>query len=457
MTAILRDTRQYICPGETHPISHSVHLARLAAFFPGCRDCPFRTETGQLARQTVERLQRTEKRVERKSLVTNDGIRGRYVNELNRKKADEFAAALATLLWRQSPLVGHLDSGRRRNRKSGPVVVVGHDERTSSPDIVTGVVSALRRTGCGVVDISLCSEPCFRFTVDHLQAAAGIYVTGAGCDPSWTGLDIVTSGAIPVGCRSVPADEPYDRDALERMTLEVLEQMTQAAVGRPTRQAGPHRSFQSSIPYDASLLKHFHALRPLRVTVGCSSRLVRQTLDRLFQNLPCRLLTVEIPDRARHPGDATDADVLRVGKAVVESESHLGVLIDHDGSRCGFVDEEGRLVAPRRISHLMCEAVLAEHSGGTVAVERPAYEEIRTVVEDFGGRCVAAEPVQTDMARTLQAQRAVLGVGDSGRYWFGEAFPSSDAILTLARVLESLSKSDALFSHVASDAPSSPE
>ena len=116
---ILRDDRRYICPGETHPISHSVHLARLAAFYPGCRDCPFRVETGQLARQTVERLQSTAKRIERKSLLTSDGVRGRYVNELNRKKAEQFCGALAGMLWRQSPLIGHLDVNRRRNRRSG--------------------------------------------------------------------------------------------------------------------------------------------------------------------------------------------------------------------------------------------------------------------------------------------------------------------------------------------------
>ena len=55
----------YICPGETHPISRSVHLSRLAAFYPKCRECPLRKDTGNLATHTVEAIRATERRVQR--------------------------------------------------------------------------------------------------------------------------------------------------------------------------------------------------------------------------------------------------------------------------------------------------------------------------------------------------------------------------------------------------------
>jgi phosphomannomutase len=96
----------YVCPGESYPITRAVHLSRLAAFFPACRDCPFRSDTGRIPPQTLERLESTVRRVERKSLFTTEGVRGVYLNELTRAKAGEIAAALAALLWEQSPLVG---------------------------------------------------------------------------------------------------------------------------------------------------------------------------------------------------------------------------------------------------------------------------------------------------------------------------------------------------------------
>ena len=44
--------------------------------------------------------------------------------------------------------------------------------------------AALRLAGCQVIDIQATTKPCFWFAVEHLQAAASIFVTGAGCDPS---------------------------------------------------------------------------------------------------------------------------------------------------------------------------------------------------------------------------------------------------------------------------------
>ena len=53
---------QYRCPGERHPISRAIHLSRLAAFYPACRQCQHRHDTGQLPPQTLQRIQQVERR-----------------------------------------------------------------------------------------------------------------------------------------------------------------------------------------------------------------------------------------------------------------------------------------------------------------------------------------------------------------------------------------------------------
>jgi len=433
--AMTTDTLEklYVCPGEQHPISRSVHLSRLAAFYPGCRDCPFRSDTGQLPKQTVERLQSTERRVERKSLFTTEGVRGVYLNELTRKKVDAMAASLAGLLWEDAPLVGRLDGSKRRNRRTGPTVAVGHDERPSSPDIVTGVVAGLRRMGCQVIDISMTTKPCFSFTVDHVQAAAGIYVTGGGCEPSWTGLDFVGRDAMP-----------FSRGT----NLERLEDRLQHPLSRATRHAGQHRTFQAFIPYEAGLWKHFHALRPLKVAYACSTRLVRRTLQRIFEMLPCRLISSEIPNRGRNLLDPNDADVKRVAAAVIHQNADLGLLIDDDGGRCSFFDEQGTLVPSCRVSRLIAELVLADQPGGTVLVETPAVNKLRPAIEEAAGKCVDGGTTLAEMFQSMRRHQAVFGGGDSGRFWVHENIPSCDAVLTLSKVLKLLSRSDTPFSQV---------
>ena len=426
----------YTCPGEEHLISRSVHLSRLAAFYPGCRDCKHRTDTGQLPQQTVARLQSTERRVERPSLFTDEGVRGVYLNELTRSRAGQIAAALASLLWEDVPLRGRRDATQDAKRvvgRIGPTAVVGYDERPSSPAIMTGVVSSLRRMGCHVVDIGVTTKPCFCFSVDHLQSSAGVYVTGSGCEPSWTGLDFAHRGA-----------QPYSRD----VGLDRLESRYLQGFSRPTRRAGTHRTFQANVPYEAGLWKHFHALRPLKLHCACTVRAMRDTLSRLFEQLPCELHFVETPYRRRHVNDPEDPDVVRTGSAVRDGGGHLGILIDDDCCHCCVLDESGRLIPSKAVTRSIAEMLLDQERGAAVVLETPAVADIGPAVEAVAGCCVDGGTSLAEISQAIRQNEAVFGGGESGLFWFREAFPACDAILTLAKVLQLLSRDDAPISNV---------
>lgn len=438
MATLAKDSL-YICPGEAHPISRAVHLSRLAAYFPKCRDCSLRHDTGQLSQQTVDRIETTQRRAERRSLFVQEGVRGVYLNELDRLQAGKIAAALAGLLWEDSPRIGRTESPRKTTRRAGPTVVVGHDERPSSPDIVTAAAAALRLAGCQVIDIQATTKPCCWFAVEHLQAAAGVYVTGAGCDPSWTGMDFVLRGALPMSGGK---------------QLDLLQKRFQRHTSRPARHAEPQRMFRAVVPYEASLWRHFHALRPLRVCCGCASRLVTGTLERIFDTLPCNLFSVTVPRRARNLADPIDADVVRLGAAVREHDAHLGVLIDDDGQRCGFLDERGALVPSRDVFRAIAELMQAEHPSEPIVIEESAHSDLAGEIESAGQSCFRGGTTLAEMSTAMREHHALLGGGDSGYFWLRESFPACDAVLTLAQVLSTLSRSDESFSAVVGTAES---
>ncbi|MCA9115819.1 MAG: hypothetical protein KDA79_12105 [Planctomycetaceae bacterium] len=512
--------KQYICPGETYPISRAVHLSRLASFFPACRTCALRTDTGSLSAGVVQQLEQTSQRTAVPSLFQRDGVRGIFLNVLTRPVAAGIASALASILWEQAPRAKGTEAGPG-TRPLRPRVVIGHDERPSSPLLVTGVAEALRRMSCQVIDISLSTWPCFRFTTDHLDATAGIFITGSGCDPACNGLEIVTAGAVPLSygplsalpAVSFRADRLDDGQnlppVLSRLPagsgnaaaapaagpqggLNRIEQLAGQTFSRPSRNAGPQESFLAAVPYEAGLWKHFHALRPLRVVCGSPVRLVRQTLARLFEKLPCELQLLELPVRKRNVHDARDADLLRVGAAVRQRSGSLGLVIDDDGARCGFLDENGHHVPAADVMRVIIHRLLVDHPGAAVVVEpeaavkpllpgslsretaeaaRPAPatgagattkagavadelsarsddQSLRRFVEFAGGITVAGGTSQEEMDRLMRRSSAVAGGGSSGRVWFREGFPVCDAVLTLARVLGTLSRDDMEFSRL---------
>lgn len=431
--------KSYVCPGESHPISRSIHLARLAAYYPKCRDCPCRHETGQLPpRDLLQEAQdnnaalrgappetpggsRTPGAVS--TLITRhspltipEGLRGRYLNELDRSAARRLSAAFASLLWECLPEEGEV---------SRPCVVIGYDERPSSPDLVTGAIEALQQMGCSVLEIGPTMPPHFRRLAADLLATGGILVTGAGCDPSWNGLEFLGPAAVPI---VRPSRETRNAGEFD---LADVERRARQPVSRPTRSAGSFRTVRDWEGYERSVRSLYHALRPLNVVVGTATAVTARFGQRLFASLPCRLTSVELPVRARQVGNADDADVQRLGSAVCEAAGHLGFLIDDDAQRCAVLDERGRLVSGTDVLRLLATS-LADESAAT--------DETATRTVSCRGKSPA------EVLSVMNERRASVAEDGCGRFWFRDAQQEEgivcDAFVTLARVLAALSRSD---------------
>jgi phosphomannomutase len=297
--------------------------------------------------------------------------------------------------------------------------------------------------GCYVIDVGLVTRPTLWFAVDHLRADGGIHVTGSGCDPAWTGLDFVGAAALPISHAN---------------GLDQIEERFRAGVSRWSRHPGSQRMFLANVPYVAGLWRHFHALRPLRISLGCPSLPLRKVLDQVFEKLACRRVAVDIPVRARDLSDVDDIDYRRIAESVRQNRSDLGLLIDDDGQRCAWFDELGNLVAARHLAWLLAEREREQQVGQVVVMERsrhPPREEPDCDSTPIGRSArhaerdgyVTAEQLG-DISLAMRSHSAICGGGDSGRVWFADAYPICDAVLTLAKVLQALSRSDTPFSEV---------
>ncbi len=421
----MRDS--YVCPGEKYPIPRAVHLARLAAFYPKCRECPHRNETGALTPEALKRLEQVRQPKARRSLWVEEGIRGVYLNELTRQKASEYVAALAAELWREAPLVGVQEPAGSppKPKRQGPLVVVGRDRRPSSPDIFVGVVNTLRRMGCHVVDVGVVSKPCFNFAVAHLQAAAGVYVTGTGKPATWTGCDFVSRGAQPMSLNG---------------RLAQLAERLRLGCSRPTRSAGPYRYFQARVPYEAVLWKHFHDVRPLTVVCACLCACVEGTLERLFEKIPARLVQVPVqqafhlhsdPDRLRRLED-------RVGLAVRQASAAFGLIIDEDGMSCRLFDELGHPVPQEKFISLLTQLFSAETGHAKVVLPATTEQARRNAVEQAGGEIINGGESAESLWRALQTTQAHFGLDERNRLWLQETVPVCDALLLLGKIFDAL-------------------
>ena len=424
--AIDVESKAYICPGETHAISRSVHLARLAAAFPPCRECPLREDGSRLAVRELP-IAETELRSScRRELPPTEGLRGAFLNEITRHFAESVATRFAEMLWERAPVHGSNDGIDRGARVARPTVVVGYDDRPSSPTIFAAAVAGLRRMGCHVLDVGLVIKPCFWFAVAQVHASGGLFVTGSGAEPAWTGLDFLWDGARPASAAEIA----------ELRSAAQLDRGPSLVRRRPTRSAGTQRAFPAAAPYEESLAPQFADLRVKKIACASSSPRVGEVVQRMLKtNAECEVLYTGLPVKIRNPARRRDEGILQLSQTVREEKAQLGILFDDDGQRCGFVDERGRHVSSAAIARLVVPPLLAERPGSSVVLEPAALVELRPLIEAMGGRCLSGEGDAAAIAAAVREHRAVYGGGDTGRHWFFDGYANCDALLIAARVL----------------------
>jgi phosphomannomutase len=174
--------------------------------------------------------------------------------------------------------------------------------------------------------------------------------------------------------------------------------------------------------------------------------LVAKTLKRIHDSLPGELIEVPIPQRTRNPFDPDDPDVARTASAVREHAADVGVLIDEDGQRCAFFDEEGQLLSVAQTTRLIAEVRHGDCPNEPIVLEDFSPEELESVLKRLGMRVVRGGVTLARLSDSLRGHHGSFGGGASGRYWFREAFPTSDAIIALAAILKSISRANSALS-----------
>jgi hypothetical protein len=216
----------FLCPGSSQPVTRSIHLARLNAAWPECDRCEWRHDTEGLAEKTVATTERIRDQRSTGIQRTEFGIRGQYINDLDRRTTSELARLFCFCLNEnqsasESPETiavkssehwpaASIGPGKMRPADMIPPavnvslvmlspLVVGYDGRNSSPDIFVGVSAAAREFGLPIVDIGRCTAASLQEAARSQPDCCGaMFVTGAGSPVSWIGLDVLDAAGDPI-------------------------------------------------------------------------------------------------------------------------------------------------------------------------------------------------------------------------------------------------------------------
>jgi phosphomannomutase len=344
--------------------------------------------------------------------------------------------ATSTATW-GGAIAGYLDGAG--------TVLIGRGVRPESAPVARILAGALQLHGIHVQDLGATAAPCLAYNTRAIEASLGLYVVGADPRPE-QGLELVG----PDGAE-LPEDglqrlltllagppRPFsgtagtyraDGDALDRYLRAVLSRIDADAV----------RSYPSTVVVDAGNGAAGSVALPLLSALGCTA---------FGLNAPG-----ETDSLAR--GELGAGDLVPLGHAVVDRRADLGVAFDPTCGRVAFVDDRGRPFPPGAAIGLLAEDRLRERSDGRIAAQPLSATTLAAALPHRAGAILRLPPGRPSIGFGALPRTTVLFADDEGGIGWPDFLPAPDGILTMARMVALLARSDLPAASLLTELPAS--
>lgn len=329
-------------------------------------------------------------------------IRGRVPDELNPELAYRIGRLCRSVL------------GMRK-------VVVGHDIRLSSTDLVGALVRGLRDSGTDVLHLGLCgTEEIYHaaFSLEHEGVDGGIVVTASHNPADYNGMKFVLKGARPV----------TGEGGLHRMAQLIAE----GAIVEQASASGSESFVTDKSAYIRHLLGYVNAsqLKPLKLVVNSGNGCAGAVIDLLAPHLPFAFIRLhhEADGNFPHgvPNPLLPENREETSAAVVLHGADLGIAWDGDFDRCFFWDEQGQFIEGYYIVGLLAQEMLQHEPGGTILYDPRLTWNTEELVRDAGGLPVMTKTGHAFIKERMRLENAVYGGEMSAHHYFRD-FGSCDS------------------------------
>lgn len=316
--------------------------------------------------------------------------------------------------------------------QGAPAVVVGHDMRASSPELVAAFADGVTGQGLDVINIGLASTDLLYFASGRLQLPGAMF-TASHNPARYNGIKLCRAGASPVG-----QDSGLDR----------IRQLVEQGVPAPAGTPGTVTEADLLAEYAQHLrtLVDLSGIRPLTVVVDAGNGMGGHTVPAVFAGLALTVhqlyfeLDGSFPNHEANPLDP--ANIVDLQRAVRERGADLGIAFDGDADRCFVVDENGDPVSPSAITALVAVRELAREPGSTIIHNCITSKAVPEIVAEHGGKAVRTRVGHSFIKEEMARSGAIFGGEHSAHYYFRDFWRADSGMLAALHVLAALGEQD---------------
>jgi phosphomannomutase/phosphoglucomutase len=365
-------------------------------------------------------------------LFGTNGIRGIVNQEMNGTLALGIGQAWGTYL---------------KQTIARPRVALGTDARLSNHMLKHAISAGLLSTGCDVVDIGLVPTPALQYTVKEKEYHSGVVITASHNPPEFNGIKGIDGDGTE-----------FSKNTEEKIEAIYFSNSFQLAtwqeVGNYSIWDGALDLYQQGIlnVVDIERIRH----RKLHVVLDCGHGAGSVVTPHLLRNLGCMVTELFCTPDGLFPGRPSEPlpeNLEKLMQTVVEVGADFGVAQDGDADRAIFIDEKGRYLWGDQTLCLVANAILEQHPKAIAVTPVTSSTAFDKVAQKHDGTVIRTRVGSPIVARVMMKHHAIFGGEENGGLIFPELQYCRDSAMTIAKVLEIISKEDRSLSSLVEELP----
>ena len=352
-------------------------------------------------------------------------IRGIYGTDIDEEVSYHIGRAYATRL---------LSLGKNK-------MIVGYDNRASSPIIEENLVKGLTEGGVDVVRLGLVTTPMYYYAWDKLNIKCGIMITASHNPKEYNGFKMSYNGIH--NC--------FGKDVIDLYYI-IINSIYSEGKGTIT-------NVDIKQDYINMINSHIDlGNNKLKVVYDCGNGTTSIVAPEIFKSDSIEYIPLfaesdpNFPNH--HPDPSVPENLKKLSEKVIETQADLGIAFDGDGDRVGAVDEKGNIITIDKFMIIIWRDIYNK-----VNIKKGFYDvKCSKAVEDELNR-LGIEPVCTRTGNSYTKKISFEGNypfgGElSGHLYFRDRFiGTDDGIYAGLRLVEILSKTNKKVSQLLGNIP----
>ena len=310
------------------------------------------------------------------------------------------------------------------------VVLVGHDNRASSPILYENIKKGILATGADVVGVGLVTTPMYYFAKKEHGFMCGIMITASHNPKEYNGFKISFDSIGNAYGQKIQEFKNY-----------LLE-------GHFKTGSGQEKDLDIREDYINLMCYATHlGFRKVKVVVDCGngtgSIIIQDILDRLKINYVPLFCESDATFPNHHPDPSVPENLEALKNKVLEEKAHLGIAFDGDADRLGLVDEKGNVIPADLIMDIFYRDFKDKINLKRAICDVKCSKALLFDLKQMGYETLMYRTGNSYMNAKIIEDDYLFGGEYSGHIWFNDRFPAfDDGIYAGLRLIEILTNTD---------------